>query len=184
MKTENKKDKVKDVDLANLKVLKYPDPRLREECTPVTRFDESLTMLAARMFELMFESRGVGLAAPQVGVSVRMFVASPSFEPTDCRIYVNPQILATAGTQDAEEGCLSFPGIYCKLKRAATATIKAQNLKGEWFEETGMELTARIFQHETDHLDNMLLVDRMGTVAKLSNRRALKTLEETFEKGK
>ncbi len=178
------KDKIKDVDLANLKVLKYPDPRLRETCTLVTKFDEPLSKLAVRMCELMFEHRGVGLAAPQVGVSVRLFVASPNFEPSDCRVYINPEIIATEGTQEAEEGCLSFPGIFCKLKRSAVATIKAQNLKGEWFEETGEEITARIFQHEVDHLDDMLLVDRMGTVAKLANRRALKTLQEKFEEGK
>jgi peptide deformylase len=122
----------------------------------------------------------VGLAGPQVGVTVRIFVASPTFEESDRRVYVNPHIVALDGTQVGDEGCLSFPGVSCKIKRANAATIRALGLDGEEFEETGEELTARIFQHECDHLDGRLLVDRMGSVAKLANRRTLKELEDKF----
>lgn len=172
--------KIRGVDLASLGIIHYPDPRLMEVCTPVDEVDDAVRALAGRMLELMFASKGVGLAAPQVGITVRLFVASPTFEPEDRRIYINPEIISAEGVQDGDEGCLSFPGISCKVKRKKIATIRALNLRGERFEETGEDLTARILQHETDHLDGRLLVDRMGSVARLANRRVLKELEEAF----
>jgi peptide deformylase len=146
--------------LERLAIIKYPDPRLREMCSEIGEVNDEVRALAERMFELMFESRGVGLAAPQVGITSRMFVASPSFAEDDRRVYINPRIVDLAGSQDGEEGCLSFPGVACK--------------------ETGEELVARIFQHETDHLDGRLLVERMGSVARLANRRLLKDLETAY----
>jgi peptide deformylase len=169
-----------DVDIPSLKLIHYPDPRLRQPATPIVEVDDTVRALAARMFEVMFEKQGVGLAATQVGVGVRMFVGSPTYEPSDRRVYINPQIIASQGEQESEEGCLSLPGITIKLKRLAFVTIRALNLAGESFEETGEELTARLFQHETDHLDGRLLVDRMGSVAKLANRRTLRELEDKF----
>ncbi len=175
-------EKINQADIKSLKVIHYPDPRLREDCTPVDDpTDPAVAKLVNKMFELMFACRGVGLAAPQVGVTVRLFVASPSFSPDDRRVYINPEIVSLDGVQDGDEGCLSFPGISCKVKRANKATIAATDLNGASFEETGEELVARIFQHESDHLSGRLLVDRMGSIAKLSNRRALKSLEEEFE---
>ncbi len=168
------------IDVPALRILRYPDPRLREVCTPVDAVDDDLRRLVDRMFELMFDVHGVGLAAPQVGVTVRLFVACPTGEPTDRRVYVNPRITALDGKQDGEEGCLSFPGIYSNIKRADLATIHALDLDGVAFEETAQGLLARAFQHETEHLDGRLLVDRMGTVSKLANRRTLKELEEKF----
>lgn len=170
--------KTRGVDLASLRIICYPDPRLTEVCTPVDEVDDAVRALGARMLELMFASKGVGLAAPQVGVTVRLFVASPTFEPEDRRVYINPKIISAEGVQDGDEGCLSFPGISCKIRRKKVATIRALNLRGRPFEETGEDLTARIFQHETDHLDGCLLVDRMGSVARLANRRVLRELEE------
>lgn len=169
-----------DIEPAALEIVHYPDPRLREVCGEVERVDDRLRAVIDRMFELMFHHRGVGLAGPQVGLGIRLFVASPTFEPEDRRVYVNPRIVDVEGSEEAEEGCLSLPGVACKVKRAASATIRALNRAGEPFEETGEGLTARIFQHETDHLDGRLLVDRMGSVAKLANRRALRDLEEQF----
>ena len=90
------------------------------------------------------------------------------------------RIVSAEGWEDAEEGCLSLPGVTCRLKRRAVVTIEATNLDGEVFQETGEDLAARIYQHEIDHLDGKLLVDRMSTVAKLSNRRTLKQLKEDF----
>ncbi len=174
-------EKISQADIKSLEVIHYPDPRLREDCTPVDDpTDPAVARLVDKMFELMFISHGVGLAAPQVGVTVRLFVASPSFSLDDRRVYINPEIVSLDGTQDGDEGCLSFPGISCKVKRANKATIAATDLDGTRFEETGEELTARIFQHETDHLDGRLLVDRMGSIAKLSNRKSLKKLEEEY----
>jgi len=174
-------EQIKQADVSTLAVVKYPDPRLAKVSAPV---DEpaapEVRALVARMAQLMFESRGVGLAAPQVGINVQLFIASPTFQPDDLRVYINPEIVSLAGQQDGEEGCLSFPGIMCKIKRHDVATIRATDLDGQVFEETGEALTARIFQHETDHLNGVRLLDRMGSIAKLTSRRALKELEEQF----
>jgi len=173
-------EKIKLADLSTLAVVKYPDPRLKEVCTPIEAIDEPLVMLVHKMWEVMLESRGVGLAAPQVGVTVRLFAASPSFSPDDLQVYINPKIVEASGTLEEEEGCLSFPQIYAKVKRSATVTVEAADLEGNIFQETCCDLHARIIQHELDHLDGRLLVDRMGTVAKLANRRGLKELEAQF----
>jgi peptide deformylase len=171
---------IRQADPAALSILRYPDPRLKEICSPVEAVDDSVRALIDRMFELMFEARGVGLAAPQVGVPVRLFIASATFQNDDRQAYVNPRIVAAEGTQEDDEGCLSFPGISCKIKRKKTVTICALDREGNEFERTISDLLARICQHEMDHLDGWLLVDRMGSVARLTNRRALKDLEESF----
>ena len=175
-------EKIRRVDPSALKVIFYGDPRLREICTPVEEVDDAVRALVERMFELMFEGRGVGLAAPQVGVTVRIFVASPTFEEDDRHAFINPEIIASEGWQEGDEGCLSFPGISCNIKRRKIVTVRALNLDGDVFEETGEDLAARIFQHEIDHLDGRLLVDRMGSIAKLAHRGALKELEERYTK--
>jgi peptide deformylase len=170
--------KVHQTDIANLRIIHYPDPRLRELCTPVEDpSDPRVRELVEKMFELMFASRGVGLAASQAGVTVRLFIASPTFDPQDRHVYINPEILNVSGRQEGDEGCLSFPEIHCKVRRHNVVTLRATGLDGEVFEETGQELTARIFEHESDHLDGRLLVDRMSSVAKLANRKALRQLE-------
>jgi peptide deformylase len=173
---------IRKLDLPALRILRYPDPRLREVGVDLPRIDEAVRGLVERMFELTFQAHGVGLAAPQVGVAGRLFIATPSFQEDDRRVYINPQLISLEGSQENEEGCLSFPGITCRVKRYNFATIRAMNLDGALFEESGEELVARIFQHEMDHLEGRLLADRMGSVAKLANRRALKDLEEQFVK--
>ena len=173
-------DKIRVAELASLQVIKYPDPRLGEVCGPVETIDEPLIRLVEGMWKLMLDSRGVGLAAPQVGVTVRLFAASPSFSPEDLKVYINPRIIEASGTVEEDEGCLSFPQIFTKVKRNATVTVEALDLEGNTFQETCGDLHSRIIQHEIDHLDGRLLIDRMGTVAKLANRRALKELEAQF----
>lgn len=161
-----------------MKILKYPNPALAEVCTLIEDAkDPAVAALAKRMMELMAEAKGVGLAAPQVGVTVRMFIANPTGTEEDFRVYINPKIIESEDVVDGEEGCLSFPGIYCKIKRFNVATIEATGLDGEVFRQEGRELLARIFQHESDHLDGRLLTDRMGALAKLSHRRSLKELQ-------
>ncbi len=172
------KQKMQHADLADRKVIRYGDPRLEEISTPVEQVDDDVRAMVERMFDLMFEDRGVGLAAPQIGVTVRLFVASPSFEPSDRRVYIDPEILYADGWQEGEEGCLSFPGISTKVKRRDICTVRAVNLAGETFEETAEGLLSRIFQHEIDHLDGTLLVHRMGSLAKMANRRILAELRE------
>lgn len=168
------------LDLAALKIIRYPDPRLARAAAAVEVFDEHLRRLAERMFELMFQSRGVGLAATQIGLALRIFVSSPTAEDADRHVYVNPAFLQLDGQQEDEEGCLSVPGVTTTIKRYSQAVIEACDLDGKKFQETGQGLLARIFQHEMDHLDGRLIIDRMGSVARLAHRRTLKELEEKF----
>lgn len=168
-------------DLAALRVIRYPDPRLREACSEVEAVDDDVRALAERMLELMFDFTGVGLAAPQVGVTVRLLVASPTFERTDRLCLINPRIVAEDGWDENEEGCLSFPSIYCKVKRRRDITVETLDLRGQLVRHELAGFAARVVQHEMDHLEGTLLVDRMSQVAKLANRKALKQLEAEFE---
>ncbi|MDY7010267.1 MAG: peptide deformylase [Planctomycetota bacterium] len=177
---------ISEIDPATFKIVRYPDPRLREVCAAVEESGDAMRGLVARMFELMYASRGVGLAAPQVGITIRLFIANPAAEPGDEAegVYINPEIIERSGSEIGEEGCLSFPGISCKIKRAMSATVRAQDMNGKTFTQTAEGLLARIFQHETDHLDGMLLSDRMSTVAKIANRRLLKDLVDEYDEAK
>jgi len=174
-------EKMNAADLDALAIIQYPDPRLAEVCAPIETFDERLVSLVESMIELMFHAQGVGLAAPQVGVTVRLFLATPTFDRDDVHVYINPRIVSGEGGVDDEEGCLSFPGVYSRVKRKKKVTIEATGLDGELFRETVTGLHSRILQHENDHLEGILLVDRMGTISKLSNRKTLANLREAFE---
>jgi peptide deformylase len=165
----------------DLRIIFYPDPRLKKVSAPVEVFDENLKRLAARMLELMRENRGVGLAAPQVGVNLRMFVMNPTGEPQDDRAYVNPVLTEAEGSEEAEEGCLSLPNIHVNVDRSKTMRIQARDLDGNPIDQVETGYLARIWQHEFDHLNGTLLTDRMGPVARMTNRRVLKELEEKYE---
>ncbi|HEV2293790.1 MAG TPA: peptide deformylase [Tepidisphaeraceae bacterium] len=167
----------------DLRIILYPDPRLKKVSAPVTSFDDDLKQLAARMFELMRANRGVGLAAPQVGINTRLFVMNPTGEPQDDRVYVNPSLSEPAGSEEAEEGCLSLPGIHVNIDRVKSMRMQAQDLEGNPIDQVETGYVARIWQHEFDHLNGTLLTDRMGAVAKMTHRRVLKELEEKYRAG-
>lgn len=168
----------------DLKLILYPDPRLKKMSEPVTRFDENLRDLVVNMFRLMREHKGVGLAAPQVGVNLRLFVMNPSGEAGDDRVYVNPVLSDGEGSDDAEEGCLSLPDIHVKVVRSKTIRMQAQDLIGNPIDESAGGFIPRVWQHEFDHLNGILLTDRMGPVARMQNRKKLKDLEDRFRGGK
>ena len=164
-----------------LKIIKYPDPRLKKVSAPVSTFDQTLKDLAHGMIDLMHATRGVGLAAPQVGQNLRLFVMNPTGEPPDDRVYVNPHLSEAEGEEEGEEGCLSIPNLTAKIWRSKTLKMTAQNLEGQPIEETACDFIARIWQHETDHLNGTLIIERMGPVARLAARRILKELTEEYE---
>ena len=166
---------------SDLKIIFYPDPRLRKSSETVTQFDQSLKDLAARMMELMRVARGVGLAAPQVGENIRLFVMNPSGEEGDDRVYVNPVLSDAQGEEEAEEGCLSLPGINAKVWRSKALKMQAQDLDGNPIQEVADGYIARIWQHETDHLNGTMIIDRMGPVARLASRRALRELQQKWD---
>lgn len=166
----------------NLDIIHWPDPRLKKASVAVERFDARLRLLADRMLELMRQAKGVGLAAPQVGLNIRLFVMNPTGQEQDDRVYVNPELSEGDGEEEGEEGCLSLPGIYIPVLRHRSLRMQARDLEGNPIDQSETGYLARIWQHETDHLNGTLLTDRMGALAKLSNRKTLKELEEEFAK--
>lgn len=170
------------IDTATLRIIKYPDPRLRQVCKPVDRFDHALGAFAERMLELMRTARGVGLAAPQVGVLIRLFVCNATGEQGDEQVFINPELSDLQGQTVGEEGCLSIPDVTVNVRRATSCKISARDLSGRPIEAVGTDLIARCWQHECDHIDGRLITDRMSDADKIANRRALKSLEADFRR--
>jgi peptide deformylase len=162
-----------------LKIVKYPEPVLQQPGEPVTEFDNELRKLVADMFETMYASQGIGLAAQQVGVAKRITVIdlAQGKDPEQKLVLINPEIIFREGRQYEEEGCLSFPEIREKVVRAAKVRIRAQDEKGKWFEMDGEELLARAFQHEIDHLDGMLFIFRMSGLKRDLTLRKIRKMQ-------
>jgi len=161
----------------------YPDPCLRRPAVPIEAFDEELRAIVAGMFERMYASKGVGLAAPQVGLKKRVLVLNPTTDKKDELVLVNPRILERSGPATLfEEGCLSFPGIYAEVERPESCRVQAYRVDGTAFEETYGGFTSRIVQHEYDHLEGVLLVDRMSPADRLRNKAALEELVAKFKR--
>ena len=168
----------------SLKIVHYPDPRLKKASIRITDFTPALKQLADEMFTLMRAEKGVGLAAPQVGKNIRLFIMNATGKPEDDRIYINPVLSEAEGNEEAEEGCLSIPELRVKIVRAKTLRLEAQDLVGQPIDPRDEGFVARIWQHESDHLNGILLTDRMGPVAKIANRGLLKDLEAKYKKKK
>jgi len=164
-------------------IVKYPEPVLERRGEPVTEFDDELAKLVDDMFESMYAAKGIGLAAPQIGLSKRLTVIDLSFkERTEDRIVlINPEIIHREGKQYEEEGCLSLPEIREKVSRAAKVRVRAQDLKGEWFEMEGEELLARAFQHEIDHLDGILFFRRVSALKRDLILRRIRKMQRAGE---
>jgi peptide deformylase len=166
-----------------MKIVKYPHPALRYAAKPVTTIDKELRLLAGRMLELMYEHKGLGLAAPQVAAPVHLLVMNfegdPERKEMEC-VAVNPVIVDRSGSQEGSEGCLSFPDLYQNVRRAKTVVVQAYNLQGQQFEMTCSELAARLWQHECDHLRGELFIDKMTPLGRLSSRQMLKEFERDY----
>jgi peptide deformylase len=166
-----------------LRIVKYPHPTLRHKSKPLRRVDAELKNIVREMFNLMYEQKGVGLAANQVDLPYRFFITNLEGDPAKAPEYVflNPVISRRSGTVEAEEGCLSFPEIYAPVKRSEKILLSAYNLDGE---EVNYELNgffARAVQHEYDHLDGVLFIDRLSPSGLLSVKQALSDLELEFQ---
>src|SRR5450755_717100 len=159
------------------KILHYPDKRLRTAGRPVTDFGLEFQALVDDMAETMYAAPGVGLAAPQIGVSQRLFlidIATGEEQPSDLRVFVNPVFLALEGEVEWEEGCLSFPGVHETLQRAERVKVRAQDRHGTFFELETDGLLAVAIQHENDHLDGKLMVDHLGMLRRRMVDRAMR----------
>ena len=164
--------------MAVLDIVKYPEPVLEIPGDVVTVFDEALKKLVQDMFETMYSAPGIGLAAPQVGVSKRLFVmdCSGGKDPEQRLALINPMVMGVEGKQSGEEGCLSFPGIFLSIDRSLRAVVQAQDVDGNDFEIDGMELTARCMLHETDHCDGILFIDRTTPLKRELVKRKIKKM--------
>lgn len=166
------------VDPANLELVLYPDPILRRAAQPLERVDDEVRAVVEQMFTLMHRHDGVGLAAPQVGLPWRLFVANPTQDPDNDRAFINPIITPLdTSTGPHDEGCLSLPEIRAQITRPLAVRIEALDQHGEPVTMEDADFAARVWQHETDHLDGVLILDRMAPFDKLANRRAVKALE-------
>jgi peptide deformylase len=171
-----------------MKILNYPHPALRVKAQPVATLDADLLKNAAEMVELMYKSEGLGLAAPQVGLDIQLIVMNFSGDPErkDTEVVaINPVIVEEKGGRISDrEGCLSFPGLYQNVARYKTVVVNYYDLKGELQQMTSNDLSARVWQHEIDHLAGTLFIDRMGSLGLSRSQKDLEKYIADFEKAK
>ena len=164
-------------------VAKFGDPVLEKPAEPVTVFDDELKKLVEDMFESMYAAHGVGLAAPQIGISKRLAVIDVTFkeDPKAKLVLANPEIINVEGRQRGNEGCLSIPEFREEVTRAKKVTIRAQDVNGKWYEKTGEDLLARAFLHETDHLNGKLYISHVSALKRDLIKRKIRKLVKARE---
>jgi peptide deformylase len=164
-------------------IVKFPDPVLQQPAEPVSVFDAELRRLVDDMFTSMYDAQGIGLAAPQIGISKRLTVIDVSFQknPADKIVLINPEIVLKKGKQVEEEGCLSLPEIRDRVVRSAEVTVRAQDAEGNLVEVSGTELLARALQHEIDHLDGILFIFRLSRLKRDLQLRKIRKLQKAGE---
>jgi peptide deformylase len=166
------------IDVEKCHITHYPSQVLGEPSQPVGKIDDTIRKLIDKMTDLMVELKGIGFAAPQAGVPLRLFIISLDGSRNNVRVYVNPTVKGEGPIVENEEGCLSVPGVYTKIKRYSQATVTAADLDGKQFTDQGEGLYARALQHEFDHIEGVTIVNRMPTIARIAHRKQLKKLEE------
>ncbi|MBV9125621.1 MAG: peptide deformylase [Planctomycetes bacterium] len=166
-----------------MKIVHYPHPSLRRRARPLTSIDQKIHSQVRQMFELMYEAKGLGLAATQVELPFQLLIMNLTADPNQPEreeAYINPVVVDQSGSVEDEEGCLSLPGLYKNVRRAKTVKVHAYNLKGEAVEITAQDMAARVLQHEIDHLQGILFIDRLGPIARLASRNSVKDFERRF----
>jgi peptide deformylase len=172
------------LELENVQIIKYPHPTLRHKSKPLRRVDRELAKLIANMFDLMYEQRGIGLAANQVDLPYRLFILNLEGDPSEkeCElVFINPVISERKGMVEREEGCLSFPEIWAPVRRPEKVKITAYNLAGQEVTYQAEGMLARAAQHELDHLDGVLFIDHLAPTNRLEVKEPLSDLEQEFE---
>jgi peptide deformylase len=167
-----------------VRIVKYPHPALRHKSKPLRRVDAELRRIVGQMLDLMYQQKGIGLAANQVDLPYRLFVMNVQGDPAAKEleyVFINPVIVKRSGTAEGEEGCLSFPEVFAPVRRAEKIVLSAYNLAGEELSYELTDLPARVAQHEADHLDGVLFIDRLSPSARLAVKQALADLEEEFQ---
>ncbi|TLD42792.1 MAG: Peptide deformylase [Candidatus Jettenia ecosi] len=163
-----------------MNIIVYPEPVLRQKAKPLTEINKEVYQKVEEMMELMCQANGVGLAAPQVGWSVRLFIIDVNDSRCEDKVFINPTIIEETGELSKEEGCLSLPGIMSKVIRAQRIKARAYNLKGQKIEIEAEGLAARAWQHEIDHLNGCLFIDKISPANHLSISQQLKEFERSY----
>jgi peptide deformylase len=171
--------------MTDLKLVYYPDPRLRRIADPVPRAGADLKAALSQMFEIMYKARGIGLAGPQVALNQRIIVANLAGDPEKKegeQVFINPEVVERLGERREEEGCLSLPGLYATIIRADQVEVRYEDLEGKKTQRVAEGLEAKLFQHEIDHLDGILILDKMTPADRKQWASYLKEMEEDYEK--
>ncbi len=167
-----------------MKIVDYPHPALRTKCRPVMTIDKDVQLAAGQMLELMYKHEGLGLAAPQVALDYQMivinFAGDPELKDKEV-VAINPTVIESKGVFKDREGCLSFPGLYQDIRRAKTVTVQYYTLAGEMKQMTCSDLPSRIWQHEIDHVNGVLFIDKMGPLARMGSKKAIEEFLADFE---
>jgi len=169
------------IDVSKCRITHYPAEVLVKAAKPVEKIDDNIHQLVKKMTDIMLENKGIGLAAPQVGVPLRLFIISLDGSRENIKVYINPTVTPSGELNESEEGCLSVPGIYTKIRRYKKCTVTATDLDGNEFTEEADGLYARCLQHESDHIEGMTIADRMASAARITHRKQLKKLREEQE---
>lgn len=170
------------IDIEKCRITRYPAGVLAQQAQPVEKIDDNIRQFVKKMVEIMLEHKGIGLAAPQVGISLRLFIISLDGSAQNVRVYINPTVTPDGTLGSNEEGCLSVPGVFTKIRRYKTCKVTATDLDGNEFSEEAEGLYARALQHEYDHIEGRTIVNRMTQTARIAHRRQLKKLTEQQER--
>ncbi len=169
-------------DAEKCRITHYPAKVLASRAQPVEKIDDNIRQLVEKMTDIMLKNKGIGLAAPQAGVPLRLFIISLDASKETVKVYINPTVTLTTDELDSiDEGCLSVPGVYTKIRRYKKCKVTATDLDGNEFTEEAEGLPARALQHEYDHIEGITIADRMGSTAKIAHRQQLKKLKEEYE---
>ena len=160
-----------------MKIFTYPDEILKKKAKPIEKIDDNIKKLVKNMIETLYESDGVGLAAPQVGKSIQLIIVNPDCEPGKETVYINPEIIKRKGREVGEEGCLSVPGVYGEVNRAKWIRFNATLLDGETVTLEAKDFEARVIQHEMDHLKGVLFVEKVLPIEEIRIKRELEQLK-------
>ncbi len=166
------------INIEKCQITHYPAEVLTKRAEPVGEIDDNIRQLVEKMADIMLKKKGIGLAAPQAGVPLRLFIISLDGTRESVKVYINPIVTPAGELGSTEEGCLSVPGVFTKIRRYKKCNVTATDLNGKEFIEEAEGLYARALQHEYDHIEGMTIVNRMAQTAKIAHRRQLKKLTE------
>jgi peptide deformylase len=169
------------IDIEKCQLTHYPADVLAGPASPVEEIDDNIRRLVEKMIDVMFRNKGVGLAAPQIGVPLRLFIISLDGDRETVKVYINPTVTPAGDLDTLDEGCLSVPNVCTKIRRYKQCKVTATGLDGNEFAEEAQGLYARALQHENDHINGVTIVSRMGQAAKIAHRRQLKKLRKEKE---